>query len=81
MKSIITKGLEPDMALEIKGAFTASHRLRKVLIDIFNEKIEEERTRVRLNYENPSWEKEMAKLFGYEEALKEVISILSEKNT
>jgi hypothetical protein len=49
MKSIITKGLEPDMALEIKGAFTASHRLRKVLIDIFNEKIEEERTRVRLN--------------------------------
>lgn len=80
MKSIITKGLEPDQVLEMKGDFLSAHLLRKRLVTIFTDKIEEERTKVRLNFENPSWSYEMAKLFGYEEALKEVISILSEKN-
>lgn len=80
MKSIITKGLEPDQVLEMRGDFLSAHLLRKRLVDIFTDKIEEERTKVRMNFENPSWSYEMAKLFGYEEALKEVISILSEKN-
>lgn len=80
MKSILLKGLEPDQAKELKGDFLSAHILRKRIIEVLNEKIESRRTNVSRDYDNPNWNNKVAHVFGYEEALKEVISILSEKN-
>lgn len=80
MKSIITKGLEPDQAKELRGDFLSAHLLRKRIIEVLYEKIESKRTSVSRDYDNPNWNNKVAHNFGYEEGLKEVISILSEKD-
>lgn len=80
MKSILTQGLEEDQAKELQGDFLSAHLLRKRLVEVFKTKIESKRTSVSINYDNPNWNNKVAHVFGYEEAMKEVISILSEKN-
>lgn len=79
MKLTLTKGLEPDQAKELKGDFLSAHLLRKRIIEVLNDKIESKRTSVSRDYSNPNWNNHVAHVFGYEEGLKEVISILSEK--
>lgn len=80
MKTILTQGLEPDQAKELRGDFLSAHLLRKRLVEVFQTKIESKRTSVSTDYDNPNWANRVAHIFGYEEAMKEVISILSEKN-
>lgn len=80
MKSILTKGLEEDQAKEIRGDFISSLLLRKRIVEVLTDKIEAKRTKATSSiYDNPNWANQAAHNFGYEEALKEVISILSEK--
>lgn len=79
MKTILTKGLDEDQAKEIKGDFISAHLLRKRLVEVLNEKMLSKRTSIVLDYENPNWANKVAHVFGYEEAMKEVISILREK--
>lgn len=78
MKTSLTKGLEPDRAKELRGDFLSAHLLRKRIVEVLNDKIESKRTTVSRDYDNPNWPNHVAHAFGYEEALKEVISILSE---
>jgi hypothetical protein len=79
MKSILIQGLEEDRATEIRADFLSALLLRKRIVEVLNGKIESKRTSVSRDYDNPNWSNKVAHSFGYEEALKEVISILSEK--
>ena len=79
MKTSLTKGLEPDRAQELKGDFLSARILRKRIVEVLTDKIESKRQEVRMDYDNPNWSNKVAHTFGYEEAMKEVISILSEK--
>lgn len=77
LKSSLIKGLEPDQASELRADFISAHLLRKRLKEVLHEKIESKRTSVSLDYDSANWQYRVAHTFGYEEALKEVISILS----
>lgn len=79
MKLTLLQGLEKDAIPEMKGRFKEAHLLRKRIVEVLNDKIESKRTSVSRDYNNPNWNNHVAHAFGYEEALKEVISILSEK--
>lgn len=79
MKLTLIQGLPEDQASELKGDFASAHLLRKRIVEVLNDKIESKRNAVSKDYSNPNWSNKVAHTFGYEEALKEVISILSEK--
>ena len=81
MKTIITKGLEPEYVLEIKGAFKASLPVRKRLQDILESKVQEhfKAQYAKDNYDSPSWSQQQADSMGYVRALREVISLLDDK--
>lgn len=79
MKLSLLQGLEKDQAQELRGDFLSAHLLRKRIIEVLHDKIETKRNSVSRDYDNPNWNNKVAHSFGYEEALKEVIGILSEK--
>jgi hypothetical protein len=81
LKTAITKGLEPDRAKEITGEFIASRGLRHRLIELFKEKIElsREESCSKNAYVNGQWAYKQADAMGYERAMREFISLLSEK--
>lgn len=80
MISAITKGLEPDVAKEIRGDFKSSLLIRKRFITLIEEKIDANRKNARdkINYESPSWSFYQADAVGYERALSELIVMLSD---
>lgn len=80
MKSTITKGLTEDERMEITQDFIRSHALRKRLSAIFNEKISSSRGKsISVDaYDSPNWALRQADEIGYERALNEVISLLSD---
>lgn len=80
MKTILIQGLDGDQAKELRGDFLSAHILRKRIVEVLNGKIQSKRTSVSIDYDSPNWANKVAHVFGYEEALKEVISILSEKD-
>lgn len=81
MKTRITKGLEPDVAKEIRGDFKSSLLIRKRLITILEENINANHKYAisKERYEDPSWAFLQADANGYERALNEVISLLSDE--
>lgn len=79
MKLTLIQGLEEDQAKELRGDFASAHLLRKRIVEVLNGKIESKRTSVSRDYDNPNWSNKVAHVFGYEEGLKEVINILSER--
>lgn len=83
MKTAIVKGLTPDVAKEIKGDFKSSFLLRKRLITLLEEKVENARKGIRSKdqYSSPSWAYLMADGVGYERALHEVINLLLDDNS
>lgn len=80
MKSLITKGLEPDVAKEIRGDFKSSLLIRRRLTTLIEEKIENARKGLRSKepYSSPSWAYLQADGVGYERALHEIINLLSD---
>lgn len=81
MKTIWNKGLTAQKREELKRDFDASATTRERLKVILEEKIESSRSSVRQSntYDSPSWALLQADSIGYERAMHEIISIISEK--
>lgn len=82
MKNSWTLGLDDQHTEEMRREFEASALLRSRLRQILDTKIETARVAIRTKqkYENPSWAYEQADHIGFERALYEIYSLLSEKS-
>ena len=80
MKTVWTAGMDADASTEITSDFKSAQTLRKRLDEILTNKINacREECLSKTKYESPSWAYTQADAVGYERALKEVISIISE---
>lgn len=80
MKSSITAGLEGQALSEMEANYRASALIRERLKDILEKKIESRRSEVRKaqSFEDASWSHKAAHAFGYETAILELISLISE---
>lgn len=83
MKKSIIAGLTKEQAEEISRDFVASAFLRKRLSDILDQKISSKRSECtsKASYDSPAWAYYQADALGYERALKEVISLLSNEKS
>lgn len=81
MKTSLTKGLDENKAGEVLQEFAASALLRERVIAVLNEKVATTRTtsRSKDRYTEPSWALYQADSIGYERAIYEAISLLSNK--
>lgn len=82
MKTVWTKGMNPDEAEEVEADFRASQRLRERLEHLLEEKMRAKRAYVRKDehYEKSSWPLLQADYIGYERALEEIISLISSRS-
>jgi hypothetical protein len=82
MKTVLTAGLSPEHALELTQEFKHSYKLRERLSSILKDRNDSSRVRTRSvkSYERPSWAFEHADSIGYERAIFEIISLLSEES-
>lgn len=80
MKTVWTKGLEPDHAKEISGDFKSSLLIRKRLAEILEGKAKgaERVSRSKEAYDNPNWAYMQADTVGYKRALYEIMALLEE---
>jgi hypothetical protein len=80
MKTVWTAGMDADASQEITSDFKSANLLRKRLDAILCSKISScrEDALSKNKYDSPSWAYLQADAVGYERALKEVISIISE---
>ena len=80
MKTVWTAGMDVDASQEITSDFKGAKELRKRLDKLLCDKINSCREDVlsKIKYESPSWAYVQADAVGYERALKEVISLISE---
>ena len=78
MKTLITKGLEPDAAKEMKQHFIGSHILRKRLRELIENEASNIMKEMRSDdtFENPNWENLHANQLGQAKALYKMISWL-----
>lgn len=79
MKSSWLAGLTEQERNECKGDFIAAGKLRERLTVLLNDKCDVARTsgRAKISYETANWPYLQADLVGYERALFEVISLIS----
>jgi hypothetical protein len=82
MKTSLTKGLDEAKAGEVLQEFAASALFRERVIAVLKEKVATAATasRSKERYTEPSWALYQADSIGYERAIYEVISLLSNKN-
>lgn len=80
MKQSWTLGLNEEKAKEVRSDFKGSFLLRKRLIELLNDKVVQSArtTRSKELYASPSWAYMQADSVGYERALFEVISLISD---
>lgn len=78
MKTSWTKGLDPQAAKDVKGAFVASLLLRQRLDLLLKDKIDASLTasRAKTSYDNPNWAYLQADQKGYERALHEIMDLV-----
>jgi len=78
MKTSWTKGLDPQAAKDVKGAFVASLLLRQRLDLLLKDKIDTSLTasRAKTSYDNPNWAYLQADQKGYERALHEIMDLV-----
>ena len=81
MKISWTKGLTKEKREEVEEAFSRGALLRSRLKELLEDKIEDERKKVRseILYDNPNWAYRQADAVGYERALNDIISLIYEK--
>lgn len=81
MKTVWTKGLNKEDAEEIRQIYVGSARFRAKLTELLTEKANSRRAGAlsEESYVNPNWAYVQADSIGYERALKEIISLISEK--
>jgi hypothetical protein len=79
MKTSWLQGLDETRRTEVKQNFKESGVLRRRMIEILYKKIGESNSASRLksNYEKPSWAYEQADARGYERAMSEMIELVS----
>ena len=79
MKKTWIVNVNKELAEEIRGNFKSSALIRERLTAILNERITSKRNEVmaKTSYESPSWAFYQADALGYERALNEVISLIS----
>lgn len=80
MKESWTRGLDLEVAKDIRGDFKSSLLVRNRLRDLLEAKIVEEHKVLlsKENYESPAWAYKMADNVGFERALNYVISLIVE---
>lgn len=80
MKTVWTKGLSEDQKVELRKDFLSSLATRRRLQKLLEEKINAsyDTSTAKDGYSNPNWAYLQADARGYERALKEVISMISE---
>lgn len=78
MKVSWTKGVDKELAVDIRQNFKESLIMRKRLITLLDEKIaaSQKTSRSKAEYENPNWAYLQADARGYERALVEIISLI-----
>jgi hypothetical protein len=80
MKTVWTNGLTPEEKTELKKDFVGSvilrRRLKKLLED--KENASRKASISKEGYENPNWAYLQADARGYERAISEIISLISE---
>lgn len=81
MKTVWTKGLNPEQQNELRKEFIAAHRFRERLVELLEDKSRVKRNSSFKNdsYESPAWAYQQADAIGYEKAISEIISLISEK--
>jgi hypothetical protein len=82
MKTSWTNGLDEEQAKEVRSDFKGSFTLRKRLIELLNDKVNvsTKASRSKDGYASPNWPYMQADAVGYERALNEVISLISDDN-
>ena len=80
MKTTWTKGLDKKAIDELKGDYKSSLLVRQRLQELLRNKIDESNRNSRSKelYENNSWAFLQADARGYERALQEIISLISD---
>lgn len=81
MKQSWTKGLTPERVIEIRKDFISSLATRRRLEEIINDKlrVSSTNTHSKENYALAGWPYLQADNIGYERALNEIISLISDK--
>lgn len=82
MKTTWTAGLTPEGKKEITADFISAFSLRKRLDKLLSDKIDSahRESLSKEGYASPSWGLSQADKIGYERALREVISLISENS-
>lgn len=82
MRQSWTKGVDRELAVDIRQNFKESLVLRKRLQVLLEEKItlSQKTSRAKDSYESPNWAYLQADARGYERALSEIISLIFEKD-
>ena len=80
MKTTLTKGLTPEQSTELRKDFVGAIILRERLITLLKEKTNTSRDASFSKdlYDSPSWAYLQADARGYERAINEFISLLSQ---
>lgn len=81
MKTVWTNGLNAEKKEEMRREYVASAHLRSRLRKLLEDKIESryKKSILESSYENPNWALLQADAAGYQRALTEVISLISEE--
>lgn len=81
MKTSWTQGLTKEKADILRQDFISSLAMRARLVDMLNAKQDESRKTVRskITYDNPNWSFVQADAIGYERAICDIISLISDK--
>lgn len=82
MKISWTKGVDKELAIDIRQNFKESLVTRRRLTTLLEEKItaSQKVSRSKAEYENPNWAYLQADARGYERALDEIISLIFENS-
>lgn len=80
MKTTWTKGLTEEQVVEVKQEFVGAFHFRKRLSAIMQEKADAKRKASigEAAYDNPNWALKQADQTGYERAISELISLISD---
>lgn len=80
MKMTWTKGLEKELAKDVRSNFVEALVLRRRLVQILSDMAEDSQrvSRAKLSYDNANWALLQADSRGYERALHDIINLISE---
>lgn len=80
MKQSWVKGVTPERVAIIKADYVGSAGARIRLVEMLNDKIRVSTTlkRKKEGYDSPNWAYAQADMIGYERAISEVISLISD---